>query len=288
MIQSMTGFAEATADTSFGTLHLELRSVNHRFLEIQFRLVEEFRSIEPALRAAISEKLSRGKIDCRLDFMPLTGPKIEGEINRATLEQLLALAASIKKLAPKSPDLSVADILRWPGVVQSEPPQMEALFSTGVDLLRRALDELSATRAREGAQLQAIILERIAEMHSLVIKVRPHIPKLIKGYQEKLITRLTEAGIADDDERVRQELTLFAQKIDVEEELNRISTHLLEVERVLGASSPAGKRLDFLMQELNREANTLGSKSALSEVSQLAMESKILIEQMREQIQNIE
>ena len=288
MIQSMTGFAEATADTAFGVLHLELRAVNHRFLEIHFRLSDEFRSLESLLRTTIAGKLARGKIDCRLGFVAQSGANIEGEVNPAALAHLLSLAATVHNHAPQSQALSVAEILRWPGVLESPAPQMDALLGTGDALLQRALTDLCASRAREGAQLQSVILGHVADMHHLVTKVRPHIPQLIKGYQDKLILRLSEAGLTNEGDRIHQELTLFAQKIDVEEELNRISTHLAEVERVLHSTGPAGKRLDFLMQELNREANTLGSKSALSEVSQLAMELKILIEQIREQIQNIE
>lgn len=288
MIQSMTGFAEATAETPFGVLHLELRAVNHRFLEIHFRLSDEFRSLESLLRTAIAAKLARGKIDCRLGFVAQCGATIEGKVNPAALAHLLSLAETVHKYAPQSQALSVAEILRWPGVMESPAPQMDALLDTGGALLQRALADLCASRAREGAQLQTVILKHVADMHHLVAKVRPHIPQLIKGYQDKLILRLSEAGLTNEGDRIHQELTLFAQKIDVEEELNRISTHLAEVERVLNSTGPAGKRLDFLMQELNREANTLGSKSALSEVSQLAMDFKILIEQIREQIQNIE
>lgn len=288
MIHSMTGFALASATTSLGTLNLELRSVNSRFLELHFRLADEFRYLEPDFREALNDKIRRGKVECRLVFIPTPNQNALGEINYSIARQLLEHASAIKELTPDSAPFSIADILRWPGVLQAALPQLEPLSATCIALLNTALAELTATRAREGEQLRQLILRRVADMQSLVAAIYPHLPQLLAQHHEKLKVRLREADLSEDDERIRQELTLFAQKVDVDEELTRLSTHLIEVERVVNAGGVAGKRLEFLVQELNREANTLGSKSILSEVSKLAMELKILTEQIREQIQNIE
>lgn len=289
MIFSMTGFAVATAELEQGSLNLELRSVNHRYLDIQFRLAEELRALEPAMREIIGKGIGRGKVDCRLSYAPATTGPEPLQINTALLEWLVQLNDVVRARLPHSQPLSVADILRWPGMTGAEGrPSAESLREACLGLLQNALDELNSTRAREGEKLKQLILQRVARMGELVAEVMPHLPKLLAAYQEKLAARLTEAGVSTDNERIHQELALFAQKIDVDEELSRLQTHLEEVKRVLHSGGAAGKRLDFLMQELNREANTLGSKSVASEISQVSMELKVLIEQMREQIQNIE
>jgi uncharacterized protein (TIGR00255 family) len=198
------------------------------------------------------------------------------------------LGRLLQPLLPHGQPLGVADLLRWPGVIEGDSVGMEGLHEACLPLLRRGLDELSATRSREGEKLKAFLLQRVGQMDALVAGVLPHIPRLIAAYQEKLAARLKEAMGTGDDDRIRQEIALFAQKIDVDEELSRLQTHLSEMRRILEKGGAVGKRLDFLMQELNREANTLGSKSAASETTQTAMELKVLIEQMREQIQNIE
>ncbi len=288
MIYSMTGFAAATTELSQGTLNLELRSVNHRYLDVQFRLNEDFRALEPLMRETIIKQLNRGKIECRLNFTERESNRKLLEINSDLLEQLALLNEKVKQHIPDSQSLNVADVLKWPGMFGQESIAIDSLHDAGRTLLQRALEELSNTRAREGEKLKEILLQRVAQIETLVKDVTPKIPALLKAHQEKLAARLMEIIGNSDDDRIRQEMALFAQKIDVDEELSRLTTHLSEVKRVLNAGGAVGKRLDFLMQELNREANTLGAKSVTSEVSQTSMEIKVLIEQMREQIQNIE
>lgn len=288
MIFSMTGFAAVTRELEQGSLSMDLRSVNSRYLEIHFRLDEAFRALEPALREQIGSALSRGKVECRLNFTERAAGQAPLRLNTALAEHLAQLGRSVQALLPDGQPLGVADLLRWPGVIASESISAESMQETCLGLLRQGLDELSATRRREGEKLKTFLLQRADQMDALVAQVLPHIPRLVAAHQEKLAARLREAMATGDDDRIRQEVALFAQKIDVDEELSRLQTHLAELRRILEKGGAAGKRLDFLMQELNREANTLGSKSAASEVSQTAMELKVLIEQMREQIQNIE
>ena len=288
MIYSMTGFAVAEAKLPSGTLNLELRSVNHRYLEIQFRMADEFRALEPALRELISKHLSRGKVECRLSYMPIAEAGHTLQINHSLFEQLLAFNREVQSHLPTSASLSVGEFLRWPGIMGTQEPIETNLSTSGISLLQTALADMSGTRAREGEKLKAMLAERVTQMYVLIATVLPLLPKLMAGYQEKLASRLRDVLASGDDERVRQELALFAQKIDVDEELSRLQAHLSEVSRILESGGAVGKRLDFLMQELNREANTLGSKSVATETSRISMELKVLIEQMREQIQNIE
>lgn len=288
MISSMTGFAVASREMPHGTLNLEVRTVNHRFLDVQFRLPDDLRALEPELREAVLARVGRGKVDLRLGYTAATALQQLGPLNQQLLQRLVSLQRAVHEALPESPALQVADVLRWPGMFEMETLSADALREPCLELLNAALDELTAARRREGEKLKAFILERVARMQQLVKEVAPRIPSLIAAYQEKLSTRLKEAMVNCEDERIRQEFTLFASKIDVDEELSRLATHLSEVGRVMGKDGPAGKRLDFLMQELNREANTLGSKSVDAEVSRIAMELKVLIEQMREQVQNIE
>ena len=284
----MTGFAAVTRDTPQGSLSLDLRSVNSRYLETHFRLDDSFRALEPALREMIGGVLSRGKVECRLNFTPRNVSQTSLRLNTVLAEQLVELGRSAHKLLPGGQPLGVAELLRWPGVIEGESVSMEEVQAACLPLLRQGLDELSATRQREGEKLKIFLLQRVEQMDALVKGVLPHIPRLIAAYQEKLTARLKEVMGSGDDDRIRQEIALFAQKIDVDEELSRLQVHLTEMRRILEKGGAAGKRLDFLMQELNREANTLGSKSAATETTQTAMELKVLIEQMREQIQNIE
>ncbi|GBG13968.1 uncharacterized protein NMK_1521 [Novimethylophilus kurashikiensis] len=288
MIFSMTGFAAVQRETSGGTLALELRSVNHRYLELHLRLDDTMRVFEPQLREGIAAKLGRGKVECRANLLTSTGKSVPAELSAASLEQLAQLSTTVQKYFPQSQPLTVADILRWPGVLATDDISSEALAADFAAALEQALDELAASRAREGEKLAAVILDRVAQMEALVAKTRPLLPALLRAYQEKLEARIREVLETADDARIHQELALYAQKIDVDEELERLTAHLKEVRRVVGGGGAIGKRLDFLMQELNREANTLGSKSVSSETSQASMELKVLIEQIREQVQNIE
>lgn len=288
MISSMTGFATASRELSWGAVSVELRSVNHRYLDVSFRIPDELRIIEQALREAISGVISRGKIECRISYAMRSGAQGSAELDPALLTQVLALNARARAALPEARPLAVGDILRWPGMLGADALPVDEFRATANELMRTALGDFTAARTREGAKLAAVILERAAEMRARIAAVQPRMPMIIAAFQEKLNARLKEALVSADDERVRQEIALFVNKIDVDEELSRLATHLDELQRILGKGGASGKRLDFLMQELNREANTLGSKSADIEVTRVAMDLKLLIEQMREQIQNIE
>jgi uncharacterized protein (TIGR00255 family) len=288
----MTGYATASADSARGRLSLELRSVNSRFLDLQFRVAEELRSLEPLLREAIGARLARGKIDCRFYFNESAGVQLAQRLDAAALARLKALSEEARKAFPEAGALRVADVLRWPGVAAEAPLDEEQLRNVAAALCRRALDDLVAARGREGAKLAASIAERVAAMRSRVDEVKPFVPQAVAAYRAKLTERLKialdSALVSADDERIRTEVALFAAKSDVDEELERLAVHLSEVERVLRQGGAAGKRLDFLAQELNREANTLASKAASSQISDCALELKLLVEQVREQVQNLE
>jgi uncharacterized protein (TIGR00255 family) len=287
MIYSMTGYAAAARELEYGTLNLELRSVNHRYLDIQFRMTEELRGLESSLREAIGKRISRGKVDFRMGFTSRPGSAAL-HADEGLVRQLAALNGRVKALLPDARDMSVAEILQWPGVMAQNAVPQEKLHEAALALVNGTLEEFNASRGREGEKLKALLLERGAKMGGLVKEAGPHIPSILAAYREKLAAALKEAGANPEEDRLRQELTLFAQRIDVDEEMSRLQTHLSEVRRVLDAGGAAGKRLDFLMQELNREANTLASKSVASDVTRIAVELKVLIEQMREQVQNIE
>ncbi|BEV72197.1 YicC family protein [Paludibacterium sp. THUN1379] len=288
MILSMTGFASTNREFPGGMLTLELRAVNHRYLDIQMRLPEELRIIEPQMRELISGKVSRGKLECRVGLNQLDSTAPMLEINTEYLQTLLNVAGEVRALAQESKGLSVGEMMRWPGVLKSNQLAPEVLQQLCLEGLAAVLADFNASREREGDKLRTLLLERVAGMESIVAAVKPKLPQILDAYMAKLSGRLREALGNIDDDRIKQEFALFAQKIDVDEELSRLTTHLTEVRRILKADGQAGKRLDFLMQELNREANTLGSKSVSAETTQASVELKVLIEQMREQIQNIE
>ena len=288
MIFSMTGYAAQEKSLDNATLILELRAVNSRYLDLHFKLDDNLRSLEPLMRELIGEQLSRGKIECKLNLMARTTTLQAAQIDPAMLQQLAAMQATAQQHFPQSRELSVADILRWPGVLISEAGAESKLAEELKALLQEGLQALNASRAREGEKLKAMILERLAQIEQLVETVKPLLPTLTQEYQAKLEAKLNDSLKNLDPERLAQELVLFAQRIDVDEELSRLTAHISEVKRILNSDAPAGKRLDFLMQELNREANTLGSKSVAVETTKVSMELKVLIEQMREQIQNIE
>jgi uncharacterized protein (TIGR00255 family) len=284
MIFSMTGYAARTFDLACGVLSIELKSVNSRYLDFQFRIGEELRATEPVLRELFNTRLSRGKIECRLNFTAASARTQASVLNAELLRHLRDFEAQVRSELPGATPLSVSDVLRWPGMFGDDSLDGEALVAAALTLAKEALDDFTASRGREGAKLAATILERVHRMRQLVREVEPRIPAAQTAFQDKLKQRLAEALGSADDERIRQEVAVFAVRIDVAEELARLSTHLDEVERVLQTGGSCGKRLDFLMQELN----PLGSKSVVAEVSQTAMELKLLIEQMREQIQNLE
>lgn len=288
MIYSMTGYAIASAELPFGTLNLELRSVNHRYLDIQFRIPDELRTLEAGMREMATARISRGKVEVRVAVNKAPASPSTLQLDDKLLGQLQQLNQRVKTAMPESPPLTVNDVLRWPGMLGNDELEGELLQEACNRLIGRALDDLTAMRAREGAKLRQILIERIDSMDALVRKVAPRMPQLIASYKDKLSSRLKDAMVNMDDDRLKQELVLFSSKIDVDEELSRLATHFGEIRRILEKGGAVGKRLDFLMQELNREANTLGSKSVDLEVTQTSMDLKVLIEQMREQIQNIE
>ena len=288
MIHSMTGYAVQTRELGRVALHLELRSVNSRFLDLVFRIADELRQSEPQLREALTGRLSRGKVECRFHLQGKESATAELVLNGGLLGQLKAVEAAVRAELPAAAPLSVGEILRWPGMLGDDGVGFEQIQPQIAPLLAAALEDLVASRRREGEKLADMIRGRIAHMRDLVARVQPRVPALVAEYQEKLAQRLRDASATLDDDRIRLEVGLFAQRVDVAEELSRLSTHLDEVERILKSGGTAGKRLDFLMQELNREANTLGSKAMAADMTAIAVELKLAIEQMREQVQNIE
>ncbi|UCH46806.1 MAG: YicC family protein [Betaproteobacteria bacterium] len=287
MISSMTGYAAVTDESPVGGLSLDLRSVNHRYLDIQFRMPDELRLLESDLRERISARVSRGKVECRIS---LTVPPTMNamQLDETLLARLKELDEKVRLTLPDAQSLRVADVLRWPGMLGSDSLPVEILKEKCLQLVDQALADLGAAREREGEKLKAVLLERASSVEQIVNDLAPRIPQLVSAYQEKLSARLREAMLDPENDRLKQEVVMFAAKIDVDEELQRLVTHVSEIRRILDKGGTVGKRLDFLMQELNREANTLGSKSADVAVTQGAMSLKVLIEQMREQIQNIE
>ncbi len=288
MILSMTGFAATSAELPGASLVAELRSVNHRYLDLSIRLPDELRSLEPALREKLSGQLRRGKVELRLGLNRSTPGAASLAVDPDRVAALAAAADDVGRQVPRASPLSVHEILRWPGVLAEPAVDPGTLAARAIALVDEALGELAAARAREGAKLAAILSARCDDIAAQVTRVAPRIPAVHAAYTEKLNARLREAGLDPNEDRLKQELAVFATKVDVEEELSRLTTHVAEFRRVLAAGGSAGKRLDFLAQELHREANTLGSKSVDAEVSRAALELKVLIEQMREQVQNLE
>ena len=288
MILSMTGFAAVGAELPGCSLAVELRSVNHRYLDLQLRLPDELRALESAVREVLTTELKRGKVDCRVALNRSTPGAATLAVNAERVVQLRDASTEVLRHAPGSSPLSIVEILRWPGVLTEPSLDAETLAAKTLALVRQALGELAASRTREGHKLKAELEDRCRAIEAQVERVAPRVPAIHDAYVDKLGARLREAGLDPDTERLKQELALFATKIDVAEEISRLTTHVAEVRRVLAAAGPSGKRLDFLMQELNREANTLASKSVDAELSHAALEIKVLIEQMREQVQNLE
>lgn len=287
MITSMTGYASHERNTNNGVLQVELRSVNQRYLELQLKLDDSFRALEAQVRQLLKEKLGRGKVECRLHLSkPMDQETIE--LNHAVLQQIAASVEAAADYFPASQAVNVIDVLRMPGVMVTPVLDGDALTQDSIAVLTIALDNLIAARAREGEQLKAIILARLTEIESLIVTVKPMLPTMVKAHQDRLLAKLYEAQLSHDEERIRQEIILYTQRIDVDEELSRLDAHVHEVKRLLSTGGMVGKQLDFLMQEMNREANTLGAKSVAIETTQISMQLKVLIEQMREQIQNIE
>ncbi|AYC34848.1 YicC family protein [Pseudomonas cavernae] len=287
MVHSMTAFARVERAGTHGTLSWELRSVNHRYLEPHLRLPEAFRDLEGAVREALRQGLSRGKVECTLRFAEdSAGQPLQVDRERAA--QVVAAAESVAALIKQPAALNPVEVLAWPGVLVADAADPQALNKAALELLEQALGELKGGRAREGAELAKLLNERLDSILAEVSALRALVPQMLAGQRQKILDRFTEMKAELDPQRLEQELVLLAQKSDVAEELDRLSTHVSEVRRVLKAGGAAGRRLDFLMQELNREANTLGSKAFDPRSTQAAVNLKVLIEQMREQVQNIE
>lgn len=288
MTRSMTAFARHEVQTDLGTLSWEIRSVNHRYLEVGFRLDESFRSQEMAMRKLISDTLSRGKVEVTLRYKAPEQQKDSIEINQALAETVVARYQQLASLSDTAAPLDMMKVLQWPGVIQTESLDQEALSALVMQSLQQALADLVATREREGAALQVMIEQRCQQISDIAAQVREMMPEILQNQRNKLQEKVQELEVNLEPERLEQEVVLLAQKSDVAEELDRLQSHVKEVEHVLKRNEPIGRRLDFLMQELNREANTLGSKSIDTGTTRFSVDLKVLIEQMREQIQNIE
>jgi len=288
MTTSMTGFAAHSLNLDQASVNIDLRSVNQRYLELHFRLADEVRALEPQLRELIQQGLARGKVECRVSLNPLAAASPDNGLNPAILERLAHWQKDVLQRLPGSAPLSVNEILCWPGAVPSATLSQDALNEAALAGVRAALDELVDSRQREGAKLRQHMLDRLAAAEAQVAGLQPLLPMLAAAQREKLAERLHDALGEAGYERLAQEIALAAQKADIDEEISRLTTHFAEVRRVLNQSGAVGKRLDFLMQELHREANTLGAKSVAVETSRVSLELKVLIEQMREQVQNIE
>jgi uncharacterized protein (TIGR00255 family) len=288
MILSMTGFAAVAAELPGVSIAVELRSVNHRYLDLSIRLPDELRAAETSLRETLSGAVKRGKVECRISLNRTAQGAATLAVDTARIGQLAVAASEVTRAVPAAAPLSVHEILRWPGVLAEPTVPPAELLQHASQLVEQALADLAAARAREGAKIAAMLEACCADIEAQVARVAPRIPVIHATFNERLATRLRDAALDPNEDRLKQELALFATKIDVAEELARLTTHVAEIRRVLRQGGSAGKRLDFLAQELHREANTLGSKSVDAEVSQAALELKVLIEQMREQVQNVE
>ncbi|MEO6566440.1 MAG: YicC/YloC family endoribonuclease [Casimicrobiaceae bacterium] len=284
----MTGFAAVAAEWPGMALSVDLRSVNHRFLDLTVKLPDELRAIEPGLREKLGATLKRGKVECRVALSRTVVGSTALAFDTSRVDQLAAVAAEVSRQVPGASPLSVHEILRWPGVLADVAVPPAALAQQVNTLVDSAIRELDAARAREGAKIFAMLDAACDGIATQITRVTPRIPAIHAAFNERLSARLREAGMDPNEDRLKQELAVFATKVDVAEELQRLGAHVSEVRRVLRAGGSAGKRLDFLAQELHREANTLGSKSVDVEVSQASLELKVLIEQMREQVQNVE
>ncbi|MFB9886179.1 YicC/YloC family endoribonuclease [Balneatrix alpica] len=287
MTQSMTAFARKEVQRNWGSLVWEIRSVNHRYLEPHFRLPDTLREMESALRERLRQQLSRGKVECSLRYQLNSGAD-SLSINQDLLENLLLVCDQVQELLPKTAKLNPLEVLQWPGILQSSEQDMSELLEDGLDAFDLALQELIASRSREGQELAQLIQQRLDAMSKIVEKVRDLLPTILERQRQQLLDKFADLQLELDPQRLEQEMVMLAQKADVAEELDRLDTHIIEVRRVLRQNGSIGRRLDFLMQELNREANTLSSKSIVAETTQQAVELKVLIEQMREQVQNIE
>ncbi len=288
MLNSMTGFAREAAELPFGTLTCELRAVNHRYLDVQFRLPEELRPKEVELRRQIAAAVKRGKVECSLHLRRAFHASDELKLDQQLVQQISARVAELSDLLPETRALDPIDVLRWPGVVQEPEIDTEPLFTSTTELLAATLSALGEMRSNEGGRIADMLESRCAEIVDIAASVKKRMPEVMDTVRSKQRERIDNLNIDADPARLETELALIAQKLDIDEELDRLVSHVSEIRAVLGKGEAVGRRLDFLMQELNREANTLGSKSSDTETTKAAVDLKVLIEQMREQIQNVE
>jgi uncharacterized protein (TIGR00255 family) len=289
MIHSMTGFASAERQYDFGRLAWEVRSVNHRYLEIGFRVPEEFRALEPEIRRILGVHLSRGKVDATLRYTPAAAVNSSSlALNSDLASSLLQLHKELQNLSEVDQEPDLQSLLRWPGVIEEQAPDPQPLREAAANLLAEAASDLLAARGREGEQMDLAIRERLKGVEKWVGQIREWLPEIRESLRQKLLGRVEDLQQPLEPGRLEQEVAFLAQKIDVDEELDRLSAHVKETLLVLQRDDPVGRRLDFLMQEFNRESNTLSSKSVDKRTTQASVELKVLIEQMREQVQNIE
>ena len=288
MTLSMTAFSRQQQEQEWGSLTWEIRSVNHRYLETSVRLPESFRGLENGVREAVRKRLTRGKVECALRFQSEAKVSSDLHLNTKLIQQLVQANIEIEQITGTSVSLNNMEVLRWPGVIEEQDFDKTSIEKQALSLFSAALDDLVATREREGAELQGFIQQRIVSVREIVVSIRNKMPEILAKQKQNILDRLADLQAELEPTRLEQEVSLLTQKADVEEELDRLDSHLNEVERVLDTKGQKGRRLDFLMQELNREANTLSSKSIVVETTLNAVELKVLIEQMREQIQNVE
>ena len=284
----MTGFARQSAESEFGTLTWELRTVNHRYLDVQFRLPEELRPKEQAFKQQVSAVLNRGKVECSLHMRRPVDKQAEMRLNMDLVHLIRDRVAEISSEIPALAPLNPVDVLRWPGVIAEPEVDAEPLIAEATTLLGATLEAMTTMRASEGERMAAMLETRCADIAAIAASVRKRMPEVLDAVRAKQRERIDRIDVEADPARLELELALLAQKLDVDEELDRLESHLVEIRQALQSGGPVGRRLDFLMQELNREANTLGSKSADTETTKAAVDLKVLVEQMREQIQNVE
>ena len=288
MLHSMTGFARETAETEIGALTWEIRAVNHRYLDVQFKIPEQARPHEQAFRQAVSASLNRGKVECSLNFRRAFDRQAELQINSEMVELIGSRIKEMSAMLPATGAVNPFDVMRWPGVVEPAEIESQPLFEAALPLLQKTLDAIRSMRASEGARIAEMIESRCSDIASISQSVRARMPEVLEAARAKQRERIDKLDVEADPARLETELALIAQKLDVDEELDRLDSHLTEIRDVVARDEPVGRRLDFLMQELNREANTLASKSNDTETTRASVELKVLIEQMREQIQNVE
>jgi len=288
MTRSMTAFSRSSDEQLWGSLVWELRSVNHRYLDVVIKLPEELRSIENTIRSRLSQQIKRGKVECNLRYKATEFQQAELQVNEALADEVLKACQVISKKLHQPSEMNVIEVLKWPGVIDAPVADLKPVVDAALNSFDKALSELSESRTSEGQRLQALIEQRCEAMQKIVKNERARRPQIVEQLRTKLLNKLKELNAEYDTDRFEQELVYIAQKMDVDEELDRLESHFVEIEKILKNNEPVGRRLDFIMQEFNREANTLGSKSTDIETTQASVELKVLIEQMREQVQNIE